>query len=235
MENDIEKLKNFLIENPNFILNDIDILNSLLSSIPKKTGKNVVDLRSIFSERLEEKYSNLEKTHRNVVAAAHDNISTVKSINRAVLKILQVNNLVDFLEILNSEIKPIFKLASIFLCFDSIEPLSENWPDHKCLHLMKEGECYKYFDLEPGAIPLKNILLRKIKSNGSFLNNADNTMILSEAVIAISLSDSKDLALLTMGSTDPDYFNPNQATDLLSFFGGVLERHLNNIMLKSDS
>ena len=26
MENDIEKLKNFLIENPNFILNDIDIL-----------------------------------------------------------------------------------------------------------------------------------------------------------------------------------------------------------------
>ena len=73
------------------------------------------------------------------------------------------------------------------------------------------------------------------QSKGSFLNNADNTMILSEAVIAISLSDSKDLVLLTMGSTDPDYFNPNQATDLLSFFGGVLERHLNNIMLKSNS
>ena len=42
------------------------------------------------------------------------------------------------LQVLNVEIKPIFKLSSIFLCLDSIEPLNNSWPDHYCLHLMKE-------------------------------------------------------------------------------------------------
>ena len=133
--------------------------------MPKKRGKNIVDLRSVFSERLGEKYETLEKTHKHVVAAAHDNITTVKSINRAVLKILEVNTLFDLLEILNSEIKSIFKLSDIYLCFDSIEPLKENWPDHTRLHLMREGDCYKYFNLEPGAVPLKTVILRKIKQS----------------------------------------------------------------------
>ena len=54
--------------------------DALLGS--NKSEKNIVDLRSVFSERLGEKYSLLEKTHKHVVAAAHDNISTVKSINK---------------------------------------------------------------------------------------------------------------------------------------------------------
>ena len=57
--------------------------------MPKQSGKNIVDLRSVFSDRLEEKYNSLKKTHKSVVAAAHDNISTVKSINRAILKVLE--------------------------------------------------------------------------------------------------------------------------------------------------
>ena len=113
MENNVDKIRNFLIENPEFILEDLEILNSLLNSMPKQSGKNIVDLRSVFSDRLEEKYNSLKKTHKSVVAAAHDNISTVKSINRAILKVLEADTLNDFLQVLNAEIKPIFKLSSI--------------------------------------------------------------------------------------------------------------------------
>ncbi len=234
MDPEIEKIKNFLVQNPEFVLNDIEIIKSLISSMPSKSEKNIVDLRSVFTERLGQKYSLLEKTHKHVVAAAHDNITTVKSINRAVLKILEVKNLVDFLEILNSEIKSIFSLSRISLCFDSIEPLKEEWPDHKCLHLMDEGGCSKYFDIEPGKIPLQNVCLRKINPEENFLNVESSPRILSEAIIALPLSDSEELLLLAMGSTNPDYFSPEQATDLLVFFGEVLKRHVNNVILKND-
>lgn len=234
MKNDINKIKSFLIENPSFILNDVDILNSLLSSIPKQSGKNIVDLRGIFSERLEEKYNTLEETHKTVVATVHENITTSKSINRAVLRVLEVKTLLGFLEILNTDIKSIFKLTDIFLCFDSIELLSESWPDHKCLHLMKEGECCKYFDLEPGSVPLRNVLLRRLSPDRLFLNNDTYSQIQSEAIIGLTLTDSKELVLLVMGSTDPYYFNPNQATDLLAFLGKALEKHLNNFLFKNN-
>ena len=233
MENNVDKIRNFLIENPEFILEDLEILNSLLNSMPKQSGKNIVDLRSVFSDRLEEKYNSLKKTHKSVVAAAHDNISTVKSINRAILKVLEADTLNDFLQVLNVEIKPIFKLSSIFLCLDSIEPLNNSWPDHYCLHLMKEGDCYRYFDIEPGTAPMKNVLLRSIEPKDGYINK-DNIDILSEAVIAIPLSKTDELALLAMGSANPDYFNPNQATDLLSFFGAVIERHFNSILKNNE-
>ena len=64
--------------------------------------------------------------------------------------------------------------------------------------------------------------------------NNDNINILSEAVIAIPLSKTNELALLAMGSAKPDYFNPNQATDLLSFFGAVIERHFNSILKNNE-
>ena len=67
MEPDIKIIKDFLIDNPEFIMEDMDILNSLLSSIPKQTGKNIVDLRGIFSERLEEKYNTLENIYVNLL------------------------------------------------------------------------------------------------------------------------------------------------------------------------
>ena len=233
MEPNIKIIKDFLINNPDFIMDDMDILNSLLSSIPKQTGKNIIDLRGVFSERLEEKYSALEKTHKSVVAAAHDNINTMKSINRAVLKILEVKKLSDLLKILDADIKSIFKLSNIFLCFDSIEALSESWPDHRCLLLMNEGDCCRYIDLQPGQIPAKNVLLRKVRSRENFVYKGTDP-ILSEAVISLILSDSKEVCLLVMGSANPEYFNPNQASDLLSFFAGVLERHLNNFLFGND-
>ena len=234
MEPDIKIIKDFLIDNPEFIMEDMDILNSLLSSIPKQTGKNIVDLRGVFSERLEEKYNTLEKTHKSVVAAAHDNITTVKSINRAVLKILDVANLSDLLQILDTDIKAIFKLSNIFLCFDSIEALSESWPDHRCLLLMNEGDCCKYLGLQPGHIPTKNVLLRKVQSRQGFIEKSRD-IILSEAVLSLTLLDSKEVCLLVMGSSNPEYFNPNQASDLLSFFAGVLERHLNNFLVRNET
>ena len=229
MEPDVKVIKDFLIDNPEFIMDDIDILNSLLSSIPKQTGKNIVDLRGVFSERLEEKYSALEQTHKSVVAAAHANINTVKSINQAVLKILEVKNLSDLLKILDTDIKSIFNLSDIFFCLDNIEPLSESWPDHRCLLLMNEGECCRYINLQPGQVPAKNVLLRRVKSSEKFVDKS-NRSTLSEAVISLTLSDSKEVCLLVMGSSNPEYFNPNQASDLLSFFARVLERHVNNFL-----
>ena len=234
LEPELKRIKDFIIENPEFIIDDVEILNTILSCIPKKSGRNVVDLRGIFADRLGEKYDLLEKTHKNVVSAAHDNIATVKSINRAVLKVLDTESLLDFLNKIDSEIKSIFNLTKICLCFESIEPLQNSWPEHKCLHIMKDGDCHSYFEIESEITPVKNVLLRKVKTEKGFLNIENTENIKSEAVIAFRISDSKDLVLLVMGSASPTYFNPDQATDLLSFFGQVIEKHLDKLINENE-
>ncbi len=52
-------------------------------------GHNVVDLRGIAMERLEERLDRLEDTHRSVIAAAYDNLAGTNSIHRAVLRLLR--------------------------------------------------------------------------------------------------------------------------------------------------
>ena len=44
--------------------------------------------------------------------------------------------------------------------------------------------------------------------------------------LAIDLGAGRLPAMLLLGSSDPAQFRPGQATDLLVFFGGVVERLL---------
>ncbi len=63
-----------LLADPSIILNDQELMDSLLAATDIKLGTNVVDLRNVAMNRLSDKLGELEGAHQSVVAAAYQNL-----------------------------------------------------------------------------------------------------------------------------------------------------------------
>ena len=69
-----ETVRAELLADPSIILNDQELMDSLLAATDIKLGTNVVDLRHVAMNRLSDKLGELEGTHQSVVAAAYQNL-----------------------------------------------------------------------------------------------------------------------------------------------------------------
>ena len=82
-----------LLADPSIILDDTELMQSLLAASDVKLGANVVDLRHVAMHRLSHKLGKLEGTHQSVVAAAYQNLLGTKQIHQAVIELLRKSNL----------------------------------------------------------------------------------------------------------------------------------------------
>ena len=70
-EEALEALREGILSNPDVILGDDQLMRALLAADRRAAlGRNVVDLRGVLVDRLEERLDRLEGTHREVLAAA---------------------------------------------------------------------------------------------------------------------------------------------------------------------
>ena len=112
-----------LLADPSIILDDKELMESLLTATDIKLGNNVVDLRHVAMSRLTHKFGELEGTHKSVVAAAYQNLLGTKQIHQAVIELMSMNNLDQFVLSLKSDllkilnVDPISYLASVTRLF----------------------------------------------------------------------------------------------------------------------
>ncbi|MEJ1991539.1 MAG: DUF484 domain-containing protein, partial [Maritimibacter sp.] len=78
-----DELREKLISQPETILEDHDLMRALVSANDRSMGGNIVDMRGIAMERLENRLDRLEDTHRSVIAAAYENLAGMNIIHRS--------------------------------------------------------------------------------------------------------------------------------------------------------
>ena len=225
-----EQLRDQILAEPEMILADPDLMQALVKANARRAGDNVVDLRGIAMERLEARFDRLEDTHRSVIAAAYENISGTRQVQRAVLAILEPLDFTEFLQSLSAEVADILQVDFIRLCLES--PLSGQ-PEQQRL-VAAYGPAIGFY--APGAIEeyltdgrnmaARAVTLRQIARASKTLYGDKADWIRSEALLRLDLGAGRLPGLLALGSEDPHQFHPNQGTDLLSFFGGAFERAL---------
>ena len=66
-----QDMRDRILAEPETLLEDRDVMNALIGANERLMGGNVVDLRGIAMERLENRLDRLEDTHRTVIAAAY--------------------------------------------------------------------------------------------------------------------------------------------------------------------
>ncbi|MEL6278886.1 MAG: DUF484 family protein [Pseudomonadota bacterium] len=220
------KLRARILADPDLVLNDPEIMRALLGPV-EAAGRNVVDLRAALIAQLEHRLGALSAVHRDVVAAARDNMSGMEQVHRAALAVLDAPNFEAFLDVVSQDFRQLLAIDVVRFCLEASEDLSAETP--------------AIVSLEPGALtdllsrhagpadgaqdPLQ-VLLRGDVAGEPLIFGPDAERIQSEAWIRLDFGPTVRPGLLAFGAFEPTRFSEDQATDLLTFLGGVVERSM---------
>lgn len=220
-----DDLRNRIIADPDAILEDQDLMRALIAANERAMGTNIVDLRGIAMERLEARLDRLEDTHRNVIAAAYENLAGTNQIHRAVLRMMEPMKFERFLADLRGDVADILRV-------DAIRLILESGADEADPAVTRLGDVLGV--AEPGFIQsylargrdtgLRQVTLRQIAEADPAVHGDKAQFIRSEACLRLDLGDGRLPGMLVLGAEDPHQFIPQQGTDLLTFFAGVFER-----------
>ena len=220
-----DSLREAIISRPDVILDDSDVMQALIAANEKAMGGNIVDLRGIAMERLETRLDRLEDTHRNVIAAAYENLAGTNQIHRAILRMLDPVEFETFLRDLGKDVADILRVDAIKLVLESVQNDSDP-------SVQRLGEVLNV--AEPGFIDdyltqgrsgtVRQVTLRGVQDGSEHIYGDKSDWIRSEACLKLDLGAGRLPGLLVLGTEDPHMFGPQQGTDLLVFFTGVFER-----------
>ena len=90
-------IREHILSDPGLILEDHELMRAILQADRSAQGRNVVDLRGVLVDRLEERLDRLEDTHREVLAAAYENVAGMNQVHRACLAVLEPDDFADLL------------------------------------------------------------------------------------------------------------------------------------------
>ncbi|MCC7321317.1 MAG: DUF484 family protein [Rubellimicrobium sp.] len=216
-----------IIAEPETLLDDKELMRALVAANERAMGHNIVDLRGIAMERLEARLDRLEDTHRSVIAAAYENLAGTNQIHRAVLRLLDSTRFEHFLRDLSTDVAGILRVDTMRLVLET--RAAEGDPAirrlQSILSLAEPGFVDSYIT-RSRQVPARAVTLRQVHEADAGLYGEAADDIRSEGCLRLDLGEGRLPGLLVMGSEDPHLFAPQQGTDLLGFFGGVLERCL---------
>ena len=224
-----EAIRARILADPGLILEDAELMRALLQADRSTQGRNVVDLRGVLVDRLEERLDRLEDTHREVLAAAYENVAGTNQVHRACLVLLEPTDFAGFLDVLTRAVAPILGVEVIRLGLEEpdAQPGASLGPEgafRDTVVALPAGGTDAYVTLGRG-LGARRVTLRQLVRVSSDLYGAAAAEVRSEALLRLELGHGA-IGLLAFGAADPHRFHGEQGTDLLAFFGGVLERSL---------
>tara|TARA_B100001057_G_scaffold280734_1_gene281157 strand:+ start:738 stop:1430 length:693 start_codon:yes stop_codon:yes gene_type:complete len=223
-----ETVRAKLLSDPSIILDDQELMERLLTATDIKLGTNVVDLRHVAMNRLSDKLGELEGTHRSVVAAAYQNLLGTKQIHQGVVHLLSKKSLDDFVICLKTELLRILSIDCIFILLEkpdgSEDPLipTKFRPN---IQTVMPGFVNTYIT-QGGVTDFSKAKIRRATSVTNQLFENASIKIESEACLQLNLNENQIVGMIAIGSSDKNFFEPGQGTDLLKFFACVCEKIL---------
>ena len=227
-----DALRDRIIAEPTALLDDHDVMRALVEANQKAMGGNIIDLRGISMERLENRLDRLEDTHRSVIATAYDNLAGTNQVHRAILRLLDLDDFAALIADLHGEIANILQVESLRLVFETAhadgDPSLSRFGAG--LTVADAGFVADYMNAgTSGQSP--QVILRHLKGAGHSVFGAIDKTIQSEACLKLDLGVGRLPSMLVMGGRDPQQFSSQQGTDLLKFFAGVFERIIRRLLL----
>lgn len=224
-----DPLRARILADPGIVLDDVELMRAIVGAEGRSFGRKIVDLRGVLVERLEERLDRLEDAHREVLAAAYDNVSGTAQIHRATLALLEPEDFAGFLRVLTRDVPRILHVDIVRLGLEApaAAPGSGLGPEglRDVVVALPEGGAAAYATAGRGGAG-RPVTLRGLSRASSTLYGEAAGAVRSEAALLLDLGPGRLPGILVMGATEGRRFDADQGTDLLAFFGGVFERAL---------
>lgn len=220
-----QDMRDRILAEPETLLEDRDVMNALIGANERLMGSNIVDLRGIAMERLENRLDRLEDTHRTVIAAAYENLAGTNQVHRAILQMMDPLSFEDFLKTMASDVAQTLRVDCVRLVLESVQeaedPTLRRLGD--VLSVAAPGFIAEY--LTGGRnVPQRPVVLRQVLPSSDAIYGERAGWIRSEALMKLDFGKGRLPGMLVLGAEDPHQFKATHGTDLLAFFAGVFER-----------
>lgn len=222
------EVRDEILANPKAFLEDHDIMRALIAADRAQQANNVIDLRSIAMDRMEDRLNKLEDTHRTVIAAAYDNVSSTNQIHRAVLSVLEPEDFAGFLKFIENDLATTLGIDAVCLCLETQAVSAGQGPSLSKefgtgVTFMAIGEIEDYIT-HGRNMNSRPVTMRATKPHQISLFSDTSEPIRSEALLKLDLGKGNLPGMLVLGSSKVDQFAPAQGSDLLLFLGGIFAR-----------
>jgi uncharacterized protein len=215
-----------ILSAPEVVLNDSDVMRALIAATDRDKGPNIVDLRAVAMNRLENRLGVLETTHKDVLAAAYENVAGTNLIHRAVLMLMEPVDFAQFLAVLDDEIPRMLRVDTLRLVIETMQNGAGGLAGYsRAIVTAEPGFIGDYLAMGQ-THPPRAVMLRQVTPETEVLYGDTQGWIRSEVAMRIDLGPGRLPAMLVLGAEDPHQFEPGQGTDLLEFFAGVFARAL---------
>lgn len=230
--NELDDLRSRILENPRAILEDKAVMRALVEAESQarseEQGLNVVDLKSVVLNKLEDELNEVQEQTETVISAAYENMSTTDHIHRAVLDLVNPIKFTDFLRYLESGLAASLNVDVAKVCMETphgneaqLAALEHQFGNGIIFLHNDEIDYYITLGLD---VPIRPITLRQVRRGINRVHDDRATDIRSEALLKLDLGPGNRPGLLVLASTHEDQFRPDMATDLLEFYKSVFEK-----------
>ena len=212
-----------ILENPDLILLDKELLLALLKDSDFPDEENLIDIRNVFLKKLGEKVEKLKSTNSQIIQHAYENQLGIKKIHKCCLKTIETR-----------DIDALFK----FLCLKATEILrvdvikivvSDNTFSNSNIQncILKSNEEIIKFAQKIGITKGKTVRLTNVVNDKK--KEAEQLIAREEST---KLVNREFRGFLFFESVDESTFSVDQSTDYLEFFAQVISKHLESLLYK---
>ena len=219
-----------ILENPDLILLDRELLLALLKSTDFPDEENLVDIRNIFLKKLGEKVEKLKNTNSQIIQYAYENQLGIKKIHKCCLEAIGTKDIDALLKFLCSKASEILRVDVIKIVLSN-STFSGTKIENCILKSDEEITTYaQKIGLTKGkTVRLKNVVDDKKRENDELIDKEDSTK--SEAIISL-LVNNNFRVLVFFESADKSTFSVDQSTDYLDFFAQIISKHMESLLFK---
>ena len=219
-----------ILENPDLILLDKELLLALLKDSDFPDEENLIDIRNVFLKKLGEKVEQLKSTNSKIIQHAYENQLGIKKIHKCCLKTIETKDIGALFEFLCLKATAILRVDVIKIVVS--DNTFSNSNIQNCI-LKSNEEIIKFAEkigiTKGKTVRLTNVVNDKKKEDGQLIAREDSTK--SEAIISL-LINSEFKGFLFFESVDESTFSVDQSTDYLEFFAQVISKHLESLLYK---
>ncbi|MFY8096001.1 MAG: DUF484 family protein [Niveispirillum sp.] len=213
-----EDVAAFLLEHPDFLARRPELLCHLLPPSGPERGRDIVDIRERILEKLRGEVGRLSDQQQLLVDTTRANMMNLRRVHAAVLHLLSCRGLEAMVQAITSDLAVLLDLDGASLVVEQpAGPVAVIGPAG--LGMAHHGTINRA--LGRADVALQSDILGSVEVWGHQAG-----LIRSQALVRLRLGEGEEMtpALLAFGSADPAMFHPGQATDLLLFLSGVVER-----------
>ena len=219
-----------ILENPDLILLDKELLLALIKDSDFPDEENLIDIRNVFLKKLGEKVEKLKSTNSQIIQHAYENQLGIKKIHKCCLKTIETRDIGALFKFLCLKATEILRVDVIKIVVS--DDTFSNSNIQNCI-LKSNEEIIKFaqkIGITTGkTVRLTNVVNDKKKEAEQLIAREESTK--SEAIISL-LVNSEFKGFLFFESVDESTFSVDQSTDYLEFFAQVISKHLESLLYK---